>query len=104
MYRDWWRSELDPFYHWSFQKAARALEMPCDVRALRPCSLMYTISSVFKHDHVIDSQIDLLMLIQVFHILITAKKLIKYISRAVVRSTNDMNKSTLIRIQTLLLG
>lgn len=37
---------------------------------------MYTISSVFKHDHVIDSQIDLLMLIQVFHVLITVKKLI----------------------------
>lgn len=65
---------------------------------------MYTISSVFKHDHVIDSQIDLLMLIQVFHVLITAKKLIKCVSRAVVRSTNDMNKSTLIRIQTLLFG
>lgn len=40
---------------------------------------MYTISSVFKHDNVIDSQIDLLMLIQVFHVLITVKKLIKYI-------------------------
>lgn len=40
---------------------------------------MYTISSVFKHDNVIDSQIDLLMLIQVFRVLITVKKLIKYI-------------------------
>lgn len=65
---------------------------------------MYTISSVFKHDNVIDSQIDLLMLIQVFRVLITVKKLIKYILWAVVRSTNDMNKSTLIRIQTLLFG
>lgn len=37
---------------------------------------MYTISSVFKHDHVIDSPIDLLMLIQVFHVLITLKELI----------------------------
>lgn len=53
--------------------------------------LMYTISLVFKHDNVIDSQIDLLMLIQVFHVLITAKKLISYILRAVVRSTNDIN-------------
>lgn len=52
---------------------------------------MYTISSVFKHDNVIDSQIDLLMLIQVFHVLITVKKLILYILWAVVRSTNDMN-------------
>jgi hypothetical protein len=32
---------------------------------------MYTISSVFKHDHLIDSQIDLLMLIQVLQVLIT---------------------------------
>lgn len=53
--------------------------------------LMYTISSVFKHDNVIDSQIDLLMLIQVFRVLITAKKLISYILWAVVRSTNDIN-------------
>lgn len=53
--------------------------------------LMYTISSVFKHDNVIDSQIDLLMLIQVFRVLITTKKLISYILRAVVRSTNDIN-------------
>lgn len=45
---------------------------------------MYTISSVFKHDNVIDSQIDLLMLIQVFRVLITVKKLISYILRAVV--------------------
>lgn len=45
---------------------------------------MYTISSVFKHDNVIDSQIDLLMLIQVFRVLITVKKLILYILRAVV--------------------
>lgn len=52
---------------------------------------MYTISSVFKHDNVIDSQIDLLMLIQVFHVLITVKKLIYYILWAVVRSTNDKN-------------
>lgn len=37
---------------------------------------MYTISSVFKHDNVIDSHIDLLMLIQVVHVLITVKKLI----------------------------
>lgn len=104
MYRDWLRSELDPFHHWSFKEAPRALETPHDVRALPQRCLMYTISSVFKHDHVIDSQIDLLMLIQVFHVLITAKKLIKCVSRAVVRSTNDMNKSTLIRIQTLLFG
>lgn len=40
---------------------------------------MYTISSVFKHDNVIDLQIDLLMLIQVFHVLIKVKKLILYI-------------------------
>lgn len=52
---------------------------------------MYTISSVFKHDNVIDSQIDLLMLIQVFRVLIMTKKLISYILRAVVRSTNDIN-------------
>lgn len=52
---------------------------------------MHTISSVFKHDHVIDLQIDLLMLIQVFRVLITAKKLIWYILWAVVGSTNDMN-------------
>lgn len=52
---------------------------------------MYTISSVFKHDNVIDSQIDLLMLIQVFRVLITAKKLIFYILWAVVWSTNDIN-------------
>lgn len=52
---------------------------------------MYTISSVFKHDNVIDSQIDLLMLIQVFRVLITAKKLISYILWAVVQSTNDIN-------------
>lgn len=57
---------------------------------LRRC-LMYAISSVFKHDNVIDSQIDLLMLIQVFRVLITAKKLISYILWAVVRSTNDIN-------------
>lgn len=52
---------------------------------------MYTISSVFKHDNVIDLQIDLLMLIQVFHVLIKVKKLILYILWAVVWSTNDMN-------------
>lgn len=52
---------------------------------------MYTISSVFKHDNVIDLQIDLLMLIQVFHVLIKVKKLIQYILWAVVWSTNDMN-------------
>lgn len=107
MYGQWLRSELEPFHHWSLKKvlsSSLALETWRDVRALCPRCLMYTISSVFKHDHVIDSQIDLLMLIQVFHVLITAKKLIKYVSRAVVRSTNDMNKSTLIRIQTLLLG
>lgn len=52
---------------------------------------MYTISSVFKHDNVIDSQIDLLMWIEVFRVLITVKKLILCILWAVVRSTNDMN-------------
>lgn len=52
---------------------------------------MYTISSVFKHDNVIDSQIDLLMLIQVFHVLIKAKKLISYILWDAVWSTNDMD-------------
>lgn len=52
---------------------------------------MYTISSVFKHNNVIDSQIDLLMLIQVFRVLIKVKKLIPYILWAVVWSTNDMN-------------
>lgn len=52
---------------------------------------MYTISSVFKNDNVIDSQIDLLMLIQVFCKLITLKKFIYYILWAVVWLTNDMN-------------
>lgn len=57
----------------------------------RCATLMHAISSVFKHDHVIESQIDLLKWIQVFRVLITVKKSIWCILWAVVWSTNDEN-------------
>ncbi len=78
MYRDLLRSELNLFHRWSFKDAPVLFLFgkPNDIWSLLHSLLMYTISSVFKHDNVIDSQIDLLVLIQVFHVLIIVKKLI----------------------------
>lgn len=56
--------------HWSFSLGAVLVLVSNDRWSLLNHQPKYTINSVFKNDNVIDSQIDLLMLIQVFHKLI----------------------------------